>query len=282
MTSITHRSIYNLLIISVFLVLSVQSVKAETINCTAITSTPHVITTQGVYCLTGNLVTSITSGNAIEIQTNNVTIDLNGFKIGGLAAGPSTWATGIYAFQRKNITIRNGSIRGFMQGINLLDDHPYTTSSGHLVEDIRADGNTFRGILTLGTGNLIRNNQVINTGGSTVQNSAFGIYMSGPNNIVRGNIVNTTTGTTGVASGVVLSQSDASLVKDNLVTNTTGSGTTYGIFLSGSSPVSVRENDVTTADHGIFYSSSTGKYMDNLTNDVTTPFTGGTAVGTNN
>lgn len=44
--------------------------QAKTIGCTEITSLPAVITTQGVYCFTDNLSTNITSGSAIEIQTN--------------------------------------------------------------------------------------------------------------------------------------------------------------------------------------------------------------------
>ena len=69
--------------------------QAETVNCTPITTLPAVITVQGIYCLTGNLSTAMTSGNAIEIQTNNVVLDLNGFKLGGLAAGSGTGAAGI-------------------------------------------------------------------------------------------------------------------------------------------------------------------------------------------
>src|SRR5262245_46944859 len=109
---------------------------AETVNCTPITSLPAVITVQGVYCLTGDLSTAIAAGAAIDIQTNNVVLDLNAFKLGGLAAGPSTQAAGIRAVNRQNITIKNGTIRGFVQGI-LLDDSG--GSKGHIVEDIRAD-----------------------------------------------------------------------------------------------------------------------------------------------
>ena len=39
---------------------------------------------------------------------------------------------------------------------------------------------------------------------------------------------------------------------------------------------------ITRADFGIYYDRSSGKYMDNLTSNVTIPFTGGTSVGTNN
>src|SRR5450759_953036 len=112
--------------------------QAETMNCTPSTALPAVITVQGIYCFTADLATAMTSGNAIDIQTSNVVLDLNGFKLGGLAAGPGTSAFGIHAFDRQNITIRNGTIRGFRQAI-VLDDSG--TSEGHLVEDIRADHN---------------------------------------------------------------------------------------------------------------------------------------------
>ena len=43
-----------------------------------IDSLPATITTQGTWCLRGDLATSVTSGNAITIATNNVTIDCMG------------------------------------------------------------------------------------------------------------------------------------------------------------------------------------------------------------
>jgi len=46
-----------------------------------------------LYCFTGNIATAIT-GVAITIATNNVTLDMNGFKLGGLAAGTGTRARG--------------------------------------------------------------------------------------------------------------------------------------------------------------------------------------------
>ena len=85
------------LIISLLLATLATSVQAETINCTPITSLPATIDAQGLYCLTGNLATGQTSGNAIIINANNVTLDLNGWKVGGQAAGSGTNAAGIYS-----------------------------------------------------------------------------------------------------------------------------------------------------------------------------------------
>ena len=260
--------------------------QAETTNCTAITTLPFIINTQGVYCFTGNLSTNSASGNAITVNTNNVTIDLNGFKLGGLGAGDSTDATGIYAFQRKNITIRNGIVRGFRFGIWLTDTTPHTISQGHLIEDILVDQNTVFGIAVSGRGNIIRRNQVVDTGGSTIFNDALGIDVFGPGNDVLNNRIATTTASSmGDAYGIRLGEADGSVVQGNRVGETTDAGgTSYGIFITGSDFVTARHNTIITADFGLFYTlSGSGKYMGNLTDDIaTTAFTGGTAVGTNN
>ena len=261
---------------------------AETTNCTAITSLPAVITTQGVYCFTGNLSTSMTSGNAIEIQTNNVTIDLNGFKLGGLGARDGTQANGIYADQRKNITIKNGIIRGFYRGI-WLDAPSFATSSGQVVKNVLADQNTFTGIDVRGFGNTVSGNTVVDTGGSTVINDAIGIWVLGSGAKVVNNTVSTTTATgTGIAIGISLFSADYSLVQNNTVTDTLDNSTnSYAIYIADDSTgVFVRDNNMANADLGLFFlflpPSSSGKYKDNLTFNVTTPFSGGINAGGNN
>src|SRR6188768_715136 len=50
---------------------------------TPISSAPFTITAPGSYYLIGNL--SVSSGNAIVIATNDVTLDLNGFTISSTA-----------------------------------------------------------------------------------------------------------------------------------------------------------------------------------------------------
>jgi len=255
---------------------------AETTNCTAITVLPTVITSQGVYCFTGNLSTSMTSGNAIEIQANNVTLDLNGFKLGGLGAGDGTDTNGIYADQRKNITIKNGIVRGFQTGIFLEDPSPFTSSSGHVVKDILADQNTFTGIRVQGFGNTVSHNTVVDTGGSTNFTGAVGINVVGPGAKVIDNAVSTTTETDG-AFGIRLFQSDSSLVQNNTVTDTVaGTADSVAISIQFSFGVFVRNNNMANADNGLFFSNSNGKYFNNLTFNVITQFTGGTPVGNNN
>src|SRR5690606_3370431 len=107
--------------------------------------------TQGTWCLRKNLATNITSGAAIAIATNNVTIDCNDFKIGGLAAGDGSSARGIQGHGRQNATVRHCNVRGFYYGIYI------SGGAGHLVEDNRLDNNLYFGIYLLnGTNNLVQ------------------------------------------------------------------------------------------------------------------------------
>jgi hypothetical protein len=50
------------------------------------------------------------------------------------------------------------------------------------MEDIRAHMNTYAGVWVKGRGNMIRNNQVVDMGGSTVMSYAHGIQAEGPGN----------------------------------------------------------------------------------------------------
>jgi parallel beta-helix repeat protein len=258
--------------------------QAETTNCTAITSVPYTISVPGIYCLTGNLETAMTSGNAITINVNNVVIDLNGRKLGGGSAGPGTNAYGIYAYQRKNITIKNGTIRGFQAGVVLHGDSPYTTSQGHVIEDIRSDMNTAYGIVVEGRGNIIRNNQVVDTGGSTLANYAYGIRTFGPGSRVLNNdVYETKEQSAANAYGIYVGIGDGSVVLNNRIGNQAfGTGSSYGIYIGSSNNGIVKSNTISKMEWGIYFIDSTGLYGDNLTSGCTTPFSGGTAAGSTN
>ena len=246
-------------LIVLVLVMGASAAGAETMDCAPITALPAVVTVQGVYCFTGNLAIDVTSGNAIEIQTNNVVLDLNGFKLGNLAAGPG--GRGIFASDRQNITIKNGTIRGFGVGVLLLG----FGSQRHIVEDIRVDQSTSTGIHVDGDSVIVRNNQVVGTRGVDLfgpDANGIGIFVSGTDpRVLNNDVINTGKQGAGVATGIYLS-----LVVGGLVIN----------------------NRVTGADVGIRYDpflSSTlgsGKYRDNLTFDVITPFLPGHAVDAGN
>lgn len=181
-----------------------------------INSVPATITSQGVWCLDRNVGTAMSTGNAVLIQANNVTIDCNHFKIGGLAAGDGTSMIGIHAVNRRNVTVRNCNIRGFHWGISL-------TGSGILVEDNRLDHNTFVGIHVAGDGNRIQRNAVFDTGG--VPTGSWAVGITGQADVID-NIVDgvAATGTNAAAIGVSTGYGSGQVVRGNRVRGLVATG----------------------------------------------------------
>ena len=249
-------------------------------NCSGfITSLPAVISTQGTWCLKQDLATAMTSGTAITIATNNVTIDCNDFKLGGLAAGIGTLTAGIYAVDRQNATVRHCNIRGFLYGINLVN--PSATSGGHLIEDNRFDGNTYSGIHVEGDGSTVRRNRVFDSGGTTAFDDARALVavfnVDVLDNTVSG--VTARSGTGSYAIGMTTFLNSTSSVNGNRVSGVLGdgSGASYGIYNFTSSRVAMRDNDLlgnaATGSVGIFCTTGNANAKDNVINGFATAWT---------
>jgi hypothetical protein len=200
-------------------------------NCTSyITSLPAVINKQGTWCLNKDLGTSVSSGAAIEILANNVTLDCNNFKIGGTGAGIDTRTFGINAVGRSNTTVRNCSVRGFFYGLNLEGDN-------QLVEDNRFEGNTWIGLGVEGNGSIVRRNRVTTTGGAsgfTNEIKALGIYTRYDvyieDNLVMG--VAAAAGTNGFAIGIQAGDNTSGAIYHNRVSHVLGDGTGWSNAIS--------------------------------------------------
>ena len=203
----------------------------ETTFCNAfITSLPFTITAQGHYCFNRNLSTSQTTGAAIVINVDFVTLDLNGFKLGGGGAGLGTQAVGVLASNRKALVIRNGNIRGFRDGVQVNG----ASSNAIVIEDLRLDENTARGILVDGSNHVIRNNSISDTGGNTTGDTVAGIRGSGNLTAVQflnNAIVNVTenSSNTGSPDGINVLGTDTSLLLvDNRIVNVVDAGIAAG------------------------------------------------------
>jgi parallel beta-helix repeat protein len=212
-------------------------------NCTGfIDSLPATISTQGTWCLSKHLSTSMSSGEAITIATNNVTLDCNHFRIGGLAAGTGTLTYGVRADFRMNTTVRNCSIRGFLSGVY------FTSGGGHLVENNSFDSNTRYGIWVAGAGSMIRDNIVIDTGGSTTSlGHAFAIFAASGVDVLNNTVSGVAaTGTDSHAIGIHTNFNGYGSVNGNRVRGLapTGTGAHRGIYTSNSEHSIIRDNDV--------------------------------------
>ena len=216
---------------------------------TVITSLPYTITATGAYVLNGNLSSSQTSGNLITVNASNVTIDFQGHFISGAVGNTSQTTTGIYASERSNLTIKNGTIAHCKYGVDIEGNDTATTNSvNHQIDNLRVTYCSYVGIfIAYGPGSRISNCQVSQTGYSGTS-SAYGIIVYGASTVVQNNVVSNVT----VSSG----------------------GFACGIYGNGFS----RQNVVSGASYGV----SGGKYQDNLTDGCTTPFNGGTDAGGNN
>jgi hypothetical protein len=211
--------------------------RAETLACTAITSLPAVISSPGVYCLRSDLSTNL-AGNALSIQASDVTLDCNGHKIGGLAAGTSAINTGIAATNRDQVLVRGCNVRGFLIGM-------YLTGNGNAVEDSRIEGSRDTAIYFHGSDNVARGNLIFDTGFHVVDSGVVGIYAHGSAAIV-GNTIDTVVAQAGsgaVATGVSVSNSTGSVIAGNRVRGLASDAVGgFAITAYASAPMSVRDN----------------------------------------
>ncbi|MDQ3287892.1 MAG: right-handed parallel beta-helix repeat-containing protein [Pseudomonadota bacterium] len=272
-----HRSRLAMLIAVTLLPLPALAAESYD-NCTGfIDSVPATISTQGTWCLRQDLATGMSSGTAITIAANNVTIDCNDFKIGGLGAGPGTQANGLTAMQILNTTVRNCNVRGFVNGVLL-------TGAGHVVEDNRFDGNTVVGINVTGDGSVVARNLVRDTGGSTTNPGlAIGIATDSSvdvrDNTVTGVMPEANTSGNGNAVGIFTNNNPNASIGSNRVRSLVamGTGTTTGILNSNSGRIAITGNQVigTGVDSvGLSCSSANGRAAANVVNGFATPISG--------
>lgn len=252
---------------------------AETTQCKVIKSIPNVISKPGVYCLKRNFTTKITSGHAIEIRANNVTLDLNGFRLSG-RNGKATTADGIYALQRREITVKNGTINGFRNAVYFRDYTPHTTSGNHLIENLRVQNSTVAGIQVFGEGSVVRNSQAIQIGRSGTC-GAYGINIAGPSTRVVGNDVSEARSGTCAAAGIHMTYADGGIVRDNRI-NGVSSGNaagSYGVLVENGQGMIVRGNDISDpGEYGLRFSGAPGGiYIDNLVTGASVQGYSGTA-----
>lgn len=228
---------------------------------------PAAITTQGTWCLRQDLDSSASSGHMIEIQTNNVTIDCNGFRIRGSGGGANTTAAGIYASGRLNLAIRHCTIRGFQAGIDL------DGASDTIVESNLVDQSRLVGIEVTGTGSVVRRNNVTNTVSSSASGQGYGIFATGDviDNVVDGvfgadSLVNFTA--TGIRSPTNTGNFGI-VIQGNRIRNLTpkGTGQAVGIYSIGLG-VAVRDNaigqDSLTTGFGVSCGDNTSHVRDNV------------------
>ena len=237
-------------------------------SCREVTAFPANLIDPGVYCLSFKYINfPLASGTLITISADNVVFDLNGATLDGTPKG-SAYSFGIQSYNHSNITIRNGTLRGFNYGISLTAPLGYVNttvrpSHSFLVENMRIIESRTAGMQVIGYDSQIRGNYVAHTGGSPdrrLSGNAWGIIAAG--------------------DGLRVIDNDVTYMHVNTAFP---GGVTTGIFLSGGSNMVVVNNRISEANFGIYSGGlNWGKYRDNITVNVGTPYTGGTSIGNNN
>jgi hypothetical protein len=173
--------------------------RSETTFCTKISAVPYTVTKSGRYCFDRNLATAASAtSHAITINADFVSLDFNGFKLDGTPAPPGTRA-GVYALNRRNVTVRNGLILGFERGVYLANEG---ASQGHVVEDLSVERSSRAGIWLEGVSSVVRGCRVSGTAGTAGDADGYGIRLLGAEARVLGNDV---LDIAGVGSGVGIS-----------------------------------------------------------------------------
>jgi hypothetical protein len=141
---------------------------------------PVQLTVPGSYRLSSDLVVPAGASNGVLIESDDVTLDLNGFTVQG-AGSKFTDGIGIWG---TNVEVRKGTVRGFGRhgifSVNARCDDCELDSEGVRIIGVRAIGNGFNGIRLESQGGLVdgctafaNGNAGINVqgGGTLVQNS---------------------------------------------------------------------------------------------------------------
>ncbi len=249
---------------------------------TIITSVPYTISSAGYYQLGANLNVTGTSGNIITVNASNVTLDFAGHYITGPDPTPtSTTLNGVYAYERANLLIQNGTVSHCRVGVYLDGNNQSATNNVNaIVRNLLANDCSYCGVELTGPVNAtVTQNRVTNTGGgpSSGYVAAFGIYVAGGgagNTVSNNTIANLTAASGHNAIGIAGALNYAAT--GNSISNVTSStGTAAGMdqatFAVGN-----------LISHAIYGLSFCTKYKDNLTDGCTYPFNSGTDAGGNN
>ena len=185
---------------------------------------PETIDWPAMVTLAGTLTSTATGQNGITVDANDVTIDLGGHSL----IGPgSEGYCGIKMHVRRNVEIRNGTIRDFRIGI-------YEDSVGqdYRIIDVRSVSNDRHGIMLGGSGHLVKDCTAIDNGDSAVD-TVFGIY-AGYASTVTGNMVcrNGNSSASGISG--IRADSGSTVIGNTVYDNgNSATGSVFGIYLSG-------------------------------------------------
>jgi len=240
-----------------------------------ISAIPCVIRTPGTYCLARDLCYDSLSGNAITVDANDVTIDLDGCRL-SCEAGPTSRAVGIFSSQCSAVTIRNGTVQGFhfgaqFCGVNCRDNQ---------VCNVTFADNWYIGLWIEGKQSLAMSNRVENTGGCSLPGftTPIGMRLVGEGCALINNQVSGFAwrpGTTTEIVGVAIDEAPGAMVAGNRISLDRFLKNSWGIWVNstgndGSSSVDVENNYIANFENGCAFLYAQGRMKNNCYCNVAT------------
>lgn len=188
---------------------------------TPISLIPYTIAESGYYYLTSSVQNSSSIFHGITIWADNVTFDLKGFSmIGDGSAGLHGVAIeGVH----KNITIRDGTIREFDNGI-----YENSVGTGHRFIGVKVLSNMNNGISLSGSNHLVRDCTVSNNG-TSASGTIYGILVRDDSSVTNNRVYNNGGSVFGRVEAI--KTGNGCEVIGNVVSNNgIGAGSTKGIY----------------------------------------------------
>jgi hypothetical protein len=220
---------------------------------------PCVIRRSGCYRLAHDLVYGEGTGTAIEIDTHDVTIDLQGYALKN-SAGNATCATGVGCTEVVNVAVINGTVTGFRYGIVLRAGKRYRVTA------IRAEENLQWGLSIEGDDCVIRDNVILDTGGSTATCSevciavrAFGARQTVERNVISG-LRRSPSNTEWV--GIHFDSAPDACFKKNIIAATEREARTWGLWVNGGTWGQCGRTNVIASENVFINLGTAGSFVD--------------------
>jgi hypothetical protein len=249
---------------------------AESTHCTVITSLPANLSSAGVYCINQDLTLAGSTGSAVFVDADSVTLDLNGHALRSNAAANSA-TTGVVVVDHKYFTITDGTVAGFAQGISVESVPGGSRSRGGIISDVKVQRSFIFGIGMDCDGCVVRDSLVTDTivPASITGFSAIGISATGTGNQVSGNRVfdtHTKSGG-GLSFAVALSGSNSVAAQNYVANDEILNANEVGISSTGTNNVLIG-NQAQGMGVGFFLEDPSTKYRDNTQSGCTSGFNG--------
>ena len=213
-------------------------------GCTGfVDALPTTISQPGTWCLRGDLAVSGNYSQALNIDSDDVVLDCNGFRISRPAGAYSYF--GVFAAGRQRVTVRNCRITGFNYGIVL------TEGRNPVIEDNVVTASSEAGILVDGGDALVRGNHVSGVGTLATAMDYIGIQLYGGGSVLDNVVEDMSGDNAGPAAARthgIYATEGAYRIVGNRIRDLRSSSETNGVFLGFFQLSVVRDNDIMGED----------------------------------